>query len=363
MLRLIVLFMNHYNSTPKNILILSRYDTLGASSRVRIYQYLPFLESKANFTISPFFSNLMIADLYNNKKRSLFLLCLAYIKRIKTLLTVYKYDFIWIEKEVLPFFPGFLEMFFIPKKTKYFLDYDDAIFHNYDFNNNKLLKYIYSNKLKNIISKADKIFVGNQYLFNYVNKWNKNISFMYSVVDEKIYKSLNTKHVDKFTIGWIGSPSTTKYLYDIIEYINHFQNRHKIRLITIGASELKNIDFELLQLDWNLDEEVKNINLFDVGIMPLKENSWEMGKCGFKLIQYMACSIPVIASPVGINKEIVSSDVGFLAYDEKDWINALVILMEDVETRSKLGSNCREKVENNFSFYNNINILKSSFNI
>jgi glycosyltransferase involved in cell wall biosynthesis len=306
---------------------------------------------------------MMISDLYNNKKRNLFLLCLAYLNRIKTLLTIHKYDFIWIEKELLPFFPSFLEMIFISKKTKYFLDYDDAIFHNYDFNNNKLLKYIYSNKFKNIISKAYKIFVGNQYLFNYAYQWNKNITYIYSVVDERLYKSLNSKHIDKFTIGWIGSPSTTKYLNDIIKYLNRFKNRHNIRLITIGASELKSVDFELLQLEWKLDDEVKNINLFDVGIMPLKENSWENGKCGFKLIQYMACSIPVIASPVGINKEIVSKDVGFLAHDEKDWIDAIVKLMEDEETRLKFGSNGRKKVENNFSFYNNINILSSSFNI
>lgn len=355
--------MKHYNINTKNILILSRYDTLGASSRVRIFQYLPFLEPTVRFKISPFFSNKMITDLYNKKKRNYFLLFIAYLRRIKALLSIYNYDIIWVEKEALPYFPGFLEMLFIPKKAKYFLDYDDAIFHNYDFNKNKLLKFIFANKFKKIISQADKIFVGNQYLYNYTYQWNKNVFYMYSVVDENIYKSSNLKHNGKFTIGWIGSPSTTKYLYDIIDYLNKFTQKHKIRLITIGASKLENADFELVQLDWRLDDELKNINLFDVGIMPLKDNSWENGKCGFKLIQYMACSIPVIASPVGINKEIVSNDVGFLANDEKDWINAIVKLMEDEDTRLKFGSNGRKKIENNFSFYNNVNILISAFNL
>lgn len=96
--------MKNYKLLPRKILILSRYDTIGASSRVRIFQYLPYIESSVKFKISPFFSNTMITELYNNKKRNLFLLFIAYLRRIKALLTIYKYDIIWVEKEALPFF-------------------------------------------------------------------------------------------------------------------------------------------------------------------------------------------------------------------------------------------------------------------
>ena len=354
--------MNLYKSTPRNILVLSRYDSLGASSRVRIFQYLPYLESNINFTVSPFFSNRIINDLYNNKKRSIVLLFISYFRRFKILLSIFKYDIVWIEKEIFPFFPGFLEMLFIPKRTKYFLDYDDAIFHNYDFDNNFILKLILKNKFEKIIGRADKVFVGNQYLYDYANRWNKNVFYLYSVVNENIYRNLNKQNANKFTIGWIGSPSTTKYLQEIIYYINQIPKRDKIRLITIGASNLINANFDLVQLEWKLEDEVDYINLFDVGIMPLQDNNWEKGKCGFKLIQYMACSLPVIASPIGINKEIVSGDVGFLAKDKNEWIDAILLLMENSDIRKSFGINGRKKIEKNFSFFNNVKILSSSFN-
>ncbi len=341
----------------KNILILSRYDTLGASSRVRIYQYLPHLASNANFTISPFFSNKIIKDLYKNKRRSILLLCISYIKRLRVLTTIYKYDLIWIEKEALPYFPGFLEMFLLDKTTNYILDYDDAIFHNYDFKSSFLLNKIYSSKFKKLIENANEIFVGNQYLYDFAFQWNKNISFMYSVVDENIFKKINIPQSNIFSIGWIGSPSTTKYLFQIVDILNNFPEKNKFRLITIGASQITNAKFELIQLPWKLEDEVSNINLFDVGIMPLVDNSWEKGKCGFKLIQYMACSIPVIASPVGINREIVTNDVGFLAKNKEEWLYAIKKLMDDKNFRLSLGINARKKIENNFSFYRNVEIF------
>ncbi len=341
----------------KNILILSRYDTLGASSRVRIFQYLPHLASQANFTISPFFSNKIIEDLYKNKRRSFLLLCKSYLKRLRVLTTISKYDLIWIEKEALPYFPGFLEMLFLYKKKNYYLDYDDAIFHNYDFKNNFLLNRLYSNKFKKLVENANHIYVGNQYLYDFVFQWNKNISFMYSVVDENIFRKINMTSSNLFTIGWIGSPSTTKYLFDIIDILNNFSEKNTIRLITVGASKIINAKFELIQLPWKLEEEVSNINLFDVGIMPLVDSPWENGKCGFKLIQYMACSIPVIASPVGINREIVTHDVGFLAKNKNEWLDAIEKLMHDKSYRLTLGTNARKKIEKNFSFYRNINIF------
>ncbi len=354
--------MTHYNSLPKiNILILSRYDSLGASSRVRIFQYLPYLQDNINFVISPFFSNEIINDLYVNKKRRIIPIITSYIRRIKILFSLSKFEIVWIEKEVFPYFPGFIETLLIPKKTRYFLDYDDAIFHNYNFNN-IFLNFFYQNKFKNIIERSEKIFVGNQYLYDYVREWNSNVFYLYSVVNENIYKKIKKNNISKkFTIGWIGSPSTTKYLHDIIKYINLIPARDNICLVTIGASKLSNADFELVQLGWKLEDEVEQINSFDIGIMPLQDNNWEKGKCGFKLIQYMACSLPVIASPVGINKEIVSSDVGFLAKDKNDWVSAILTLMENEDFRILLGNNGRKKIEKSFSFYVNVQILLLHF--
>jgi glycosyltransferase involved in cell wall biosynthesis len=108
-----------------------------------------------------------------------------------------------------------------------------------------------------------------------------------------------------------------------------------------------------------LESEVELINKFDVGIMPLNDNLWERGKCGFKLIQYMSCGIPVIASPVGINSEIVSNDVGFLASSGKEWVDSFSKLISNDILRKQMGSNARQRVERHFSFYNNVNLIRN----
>lgn len=343
------------------ILILTRYDDLGASSRVRIYQYLPYLDKESVFTISPFFSNKIIDDLYRQKKRNYFLILLAYIKRIIILSKSSSFDVIWIEKEVFPYLPSFFETLFISNKKKYFLDYDDAIFHNYDLHSNKIIRFLYKDKLKSLISNANHIFVGNRYLYEYVVKWNSKVTYLFSVVDENRYVPMAGNKNKIFTIGWIGSPSTSKYLDPIVNYLNNIADKYEFCLTTIGASTINNAKFKICQLSWSLQDEIEQINRFDIGIMPLVNTPWEKGKCGFKLIQYMACAIPVIASPVGINTQIVTADVGFLATNKEEWIKYIVMFIENIDLRKNMGIKSRTRIENDFSFNNNLTILNSYF--
>lgn len=342
------------------ILILTRYGNLGASSRVRMYQYLPFLEKETNFTISPFFSNTIIDDLYRHKKRNYFLILLAYIKRMLILFKSSSYDIIWIEKELFPYLPGFFESLFLSNK-KYFLDYDDAIFHNYDMHPNVVIRTLLKNKLKLLISNANHIFVGNSYLYDYVVKWNSKVTYLFSVVDEKRYIPIPAIKNKIFTIGWIGSPSTSKYLDPIINYLNEITDHYEFCLTTIGASTIYNAKFNICQYNWTLEDEVIQINSFDIGIMPLVNTPWENGKCGFKLIQYMACGVPVIASPVGINSQIVTNEVGFLANCKEDWIKYISVFIENKILREEMGIKSRIRIENDFSFNSNVNIFKNYF--
>lgn len=342
------------------ILILTRYGDLGASSRVRMYQYLPFLDKESSFTISPFFSNKIIDDLYKYNKRNYFLILLAYFKRMFILSRSSSYDMIWIEKELFPYLPGFFESLFLSNK-KYYLDFDDAIFHNYDMHSNIVVRSLLKNKLKLLISNANHIFVGNSYLYEYVVKWNSKVTYLFSVVDEKRYIPVPGTKSKLFTIGWIGSPSTSKYLEPIINHLNEISDQYEFCLTTIGASTIYNAKFNIFQYNWALEDEINQINRFDVGIMPLVNTPWEKGKCGFKLIQYMACGVPVIASPVGINKQIVTNDVGFLANSKEDWIKYFSVFIENKILREEMGNNSRIRIENDFSFNSNVNIFKSYF--
>jgi glycosyltransferase involved in cell wall biosynthesis len=344
----------------KNILILTRYESLGASSRVRFYQFLEKLDSELNFEIAPFFSNDYLKNLYVLNKKNYFHILKFYFNRLKKLFFLNKYHFIWIEKEVFPFLPGFVEYLFLKKKN-YILDFDDAIFHNYDFSN-ILLKSIFKNKFSTIAKNAYHITVGNNYLYNYFAKWNNNISYLYSVVNELDFVNINLVYKKKsFTIGWIGSPSTTKYLDLVVSPLNIVSEKYKIKLVLIGSGIIYGNKFEVDYIPWDISSEINFISQFDVGIMPLIDSHWERGKCGFKLIQYMACGIPVIASPVGINNEIVNSDVGFLADSNEEWIYAFTQLITNIDLRKKMGINSRIRIEQNYSFSNNLSILEKIF--
>jgi glycosyltransferase involved in cell wall biosynthesis len=146
-------------------------------------------------------------------------------------------------------------------------------------------------------------------------------------------------------IGWIGSPSTTKYLDVVAPAISELAEQTPIVLMTMGASEIEPKSFDVKQYPWQESQETQFVADIDIGIMPLEDTDWERGKCGYKLIQYMACGKPVIASPVGVNKQIVSPELGFLCEDTSEWKAALSTLINDAKMRGEMGASGRLKVE------------------
>jgi glycosyltransferase involved in cell wall biosynthesis len=120
-----------------------------------------------------------------------------------------------------------------------------------------------------------------------------------------------------------------------------------VTLIGSGFIELPGVSLRIIP--WSEETEVEYLSSFDVGIMPLSDSLWARGKCGFKLIQYMASGLPVIASPVGVNKEIVNNGVnGFLPSSNEQWIESLERLYKDVDIRNKMGKFGRKIVENKY---------------
>ena len=210
-----------------------------------------------------------------------------------------------------------------------------------------------SQNLKSVYN-AESVIVGNQYLANYAeNAKSTSVKFVPTVVDPSRY-NYKTKNLNKsLTIGWIGSRSTQKYLLSIYDALVAVCNSHKTRLLLVGATseisnKLQGLKFDILP--WSKDSESELIQQMDIGIMPLIDGPWERGKCGYKLIQYMACSVPVIASSVGANIDIVQkSQSGLLADDVQAWQNSLIQLLDNPEERQKFGKSGRKAVENFYS--------------
>ncbi|MEQ9904683.1 glycosyltransferase family 4 protein [Pectobacterium aroidearum] len=334
--------------TDKKLLILSRYDINGASSRLRSFQYIPFFsENGYEVTVSPLFDAKYLDQLYKYNTRSLITVFYSYVRRISRLLRLNKFDVLWIEKETLPLLPAFFERILISSKIPYIVDYDDAIFHNYDLHSVPFIRKLLTNKLDSLLKNSYCVLVGNSYLYDYMKSHGaKNIVYVPTVIDiDKYSFSSVSQNVDEYRIGWIGSPSTSKYLQPMMNVLDRLPKELNVRLVTIGAPYLNNCPVPLEQHQWSEESEVELLASIDVGIMPLPDEPWERGKCGYKLIQYMACGRPVVGSPVGVNKDIVTADVGFLAENDTDWSASLETLGRDTSLRTRMGTNARMKVE------------------
>ena len=347
----------------KRILVLTKYPRMGASSRLRTLQYLPLLEEQGfEFTVQSLFDDNYLKNLYSHNARSKAVLGKLYLKRLLTLFTVKNYDAIWIEKEISPYLPAFAEKALALLGIKYIVDYDDAIFHNYDLSNNKLIKMFLSKKIDKVMKNASYVLAGNSYLAERARLAGaKKIQLLPTVVDHLKYKKNNQSDQDILTVGWIGSPSTQKYVVEILPELLTAYQEHPFRLLLVGATadisnELIGLDVDIR--DWNEHTEADLINLMDIGIMPLKDGPWEKGKCGYKLIQYMACEVSVIASDVGVNSEVIEGDAaGLLARQQSDWSQALLQLLASAELRRNYGKAGRAIVENKYSIEAQLPVL------
>lgn len=354
------------SSKKMKILVLTRYSSLGASSRYRFYQYIPYFQDKgAQITIEPLLSDNYINYLYNKTQFPLIEIIRKYFERIFFLLEKNKYDIIWLQQEAFPWIPSFIETFLLKSKTPIVVDHDDAFFHRYDLHKSASVRKILGNKIDKTMRISNLVIVGNSYLAERAAKNNcKNIRIIPTVIDIAKYDIKEKKNIsgEKFIAGWIGSPPNALYIKNIEESLEQFCNSYngKLHLVGAGKTFLTKIPYE--NIEWNEETEVDEIKKFDVGIMPLIDSPWERGKCGFKLIQYMACGIPVVASPVGVNKELVKNGVnGFLAETSDDWLKYLKILKDNPDLRKEMGLNGRKLVEDKFTLQVNAPIIEKIF--
>lgn len=344
------------------VLYLTKYSRNGASSRLRSYQYFPFLEAKGYaVTVRPFFDEDYLVDLYAGKKTDKLKLIRSYLNRFFTLFSVYKYDKLVIEKELFPYFFSWFEKILALLKVNYIVDYDDAIFHNYDLSASKLIRFLLKNKIDNVMKYSGCVLAGNGYLYERAKVAGaKIIIILPTVIDVDAYKVTQKTAATKVIIGWIGSPSTFKYVKNYKMVFSEILQNKAVELHIVGATEDIGLGTNVKYLKWNEESEVDAISKFDIGIMPLENTSWELGKCAYKIIQYMGCGLPVVASAVGMNIEVVDEGVnGFLVQEEEEWLDKLRLLIEDSALRERLGKSGRKKVESQFSLQKSSTIILS----
>lgn len=345
------------------VLLLSKYPRMGASSRLRSLQYLPALADKGiEVTVSSLFDDEYLKELYRWGRRSKMRSLILYLKRFLALVSVFWHDVVWIEKEIFPYFPAFFERLLAFLGVRYVVDYDDAIFHNYDLSGSGLTRKLLGRKIDTVMARANCVIAGNQYLAERAWKAGaRRVEIIPTVVDHARYFQAERNGDEQLVIGWIGSPSTQRYVIDIQHALRTVCGKTSARLMLVGATEgvigdLEGIPVEVVP--WSEESEAESIAAMDVGIMPLVDGPWEKGKCGYKLIQYMASGVPVVASPVGVNVEIVDGyGCGRLAESEHEWAESLLELLFDDEKRNSLGRAGRVAVEKRYSLQTQAPVL------
>ena len=333
-------------------LLLSRYSRLGASSRLRFYQYLPFLKQQGfDVTVAPLLGDDYLRGLYSRKRRSDYDIVRNYLNRLRWLLKSSQFDLLWIEGELFPWMFAWGESLLNFHGIPYVVDYDDALFHRYDLHRHPMVRLSLGSKIDRVMRSATLVIAGNEYLADQARRAGaRHVEYLPTVVDLNHYEINTELQHDVFTIGWIGSPSTSEYLQLVKVPLSEICRDGKARLLLIGAGPIEMQGIPIENRAWGEDSEVADIMSIDVGIMPLPDDPWERGKCGYKLIQYMACGKPVVASPVGVNRKIVDEGInGFLAGDDKEWVRALRTLRHDKELRQRMGAAGRHKVETEYS--------------
>jgi len=342
----------------KNIRILglALYGAQAASHRVRLSQFKAGLAAQGiELQIQSLLGDVYLQRSFTGRRPSIRQLLLDYFQRLHALWRSRNFDLAILHCELLPLLPAWLEHQILT--VPYIYDFDDAFFLKYQSGRFGILRPLLGNKFDSVLAGAVAVTAGNHHLAAYAQRFNSHVSVLPSVVDTLHYQLGVDLSERPFTVGWIGSPSTAPYLQLLVEPLQLLARERPVRFLVVGGPAPLIPGVEVIEQSWNLDHEVPLIQQFDVGVMPLPDTPWSRGKCAYKLIQCMACGIPVVASPVGANVDVVPNECGLLADSPKEWLAAFRCLAADATLRARLGASGRRWVKKSYSVQSALPVL------
>ena len=339
------------------------------SQRFRFEQYFRYLDKiGAEYKVQSFLAEKAWEVLYKkgNIWQKFWGVLRGFLGRDWQMLNLTPFDLVFIHREAAPIGPPLYE-WWIAKvwKKKIIYDFDDAIWLPNTSDENSLVAELkWHSKVANICKWAWKVSAGNAYLANYARSYNDNVVVMPTTIDLGYHNSSSSgsglpagvhgkkegSGLKDLVIGWTGTHSTLPYLDLVFNTLDILSSKLNFQFLIISNQppnkQLANGSWQL----WQKETEIENLNKIDIGIMPMPDDQWTRGKCGFKALQFMALGKPVVASPVGVNTEIIEDGKnGFLANSEDEWIDKLLRLIEDPELRESLGKAGRQTVLERYS--------------
>jgi glycosyltransferase involved in cell wall biosynthesis len=326
------------------VLFLTQATELGPSSRYRVYQLLPWLHKLgiacdvSAATDAALYRSLYLDSGSRGSRRAAFQA--AWRCRRADLQRVGDFDAVFLQKGVFPGLYSGFERRLAARKPLVF-DFDDAIWLP-RVGGSRPLRWLHREAaVQDILRCAAAVVAGNNFLAEYAARFNRRVTVVPSSISIEAYP----KSVDSGVIGWIGSRTTLPYLKPMKPVFEALGTKPRV----IASGDPAQLGFEVEFRPWRLETEMEELSQIGIGVAPLPDTPWEQGKCGVKILQYMACSIPVVASPIGVNKGIIRHGVnGFLATRAEEWTTALRNLIADPELRQRMGAAGYETVNQRF---------------
>lgn len=348
-------------SNHKHIYFLVPYPLHQApSQRFRFEQYFDSLEKNGyKYQVQSFIDEQTWFILYKPGKifSKAWGICKGFLRRWLVLPRLISADFVFIHREAAPIGPPIFEWIISNLlRKKIIFDFDDAIWLPNTSDHNKIAAaFKYHSKTSSICSWSYKISCGNQYLANFARKYNSNVVVNPTTIDMDRLHTGTIDYTSKMpVIGWTGTHSTIPYLNHLVPVLKKLREQFPFKCIVI-SNKKPEFDFEGLEfIPWNKETEIEDLKKINIGIMPLRQDQWAEGKCGFKGLQYMSLGIATIMSPVGVNKEIIQEGQnGFLADGDEAWSEKLSLLIQDSVLREKLGRRGQETIRQKYSVTSN----------
>lgn len=335
------------------LLCLATHPIESAATRYRITQFFPALrEMGIEAQFSSFMDSWFFRSFYQPRhkaRKALRLLGFA-ARRAAQINQARDFDVILVQREAALFGPPLAERWLakIARKPLIF-DFDDAVqiaFESPVYGRAATLLKC-PQKTPEIIKMSHSVIAGNHHLETYAKTLNPRVSVIPTVVDANLVRPARRDNGNKIVMGWMGTHSTFPYLEALFPTLQTLAKSYPIVLRVVGAGrEFRLPGVEVDNRRWSLQTEISDLQSFDIGLYPIIEDEWSLGKSGFKAVQYMATATPVVASPVGATCDIVRDGIeGFLPTSPHAWLQKLQLLIEDAALRQTLGAAGRVRVE------------------
>jgi glycosyltransferase involved in cell wall biosynthesis len=339
---------------PIRVLCLVTLPTLGAGNRLRFEQYGPLLRAEGiELVVSPFFDAAAYRVLYRGGQlpRKVMGVLKGTLRRLADVWRARSHDLVVVYRESAPIGPPLFERMLGIWGVPFVFDFDDAIFLGPIHPVNRRWSWLrHPSRVAETTRRARSVIVSNEYLASWARKYNRDVTIIPTAVDPDRHRPLERPAHDRIVLVWTGSGTTSPYLHLLDGPLTTLARKRDDLVLRVIGGEYEHPEVPVWQLRYDLEGEPADVAMADIGVLPQPDDEWTRAKGAFKALVYMAAGLPVVASDVGINKEvIVDGETGYCVSDDAGWVRAIERLAGDRTLRARLGAAGRRRVEERYS--------------